>query len=186
MKSQPATNYVIRPGAPDDAQGIAAVHVSTWRHAYKDIVPAQHLANLDEIARAEKWKKMLMARSPHVLVARVGEAIVGWIAFGSSRDEELDASCAEVQAIYMASPFWGQGIGTALMNSACEKLVEEGYAAVVLWVLEDNLAARSFYHRRGFTSDGAAKVVDIGGASLTEVRLKLEIASSSATRSLMR
>ena len=160
----------IRLATIDDAQGIAKVHVATWRDAYKALLPIEYLANLDENARAEKWRKALSAGAPCVLVAVMDDVVVGWIAFGPSRDEDLDSRYAEVEAIYVESDVWSRGIGTALIHAACERLRAKGYGTVALWVLKDNAAACSFYSRRGFERDGAAKLIEIGGAPLMEVR----------------
>ncbi|WP_248557834.1 GNAT family N-acetyltransferase [Paraburkholderia terrae] len=167
----------IRLASIDDAQEIAKVHVATWRDAYKELLPIEYLANLDENARAEKWRKALLAGAPCVLVAVMNGMVAAWVAFGPSRDEDLDSRCAEIEAIYVASDFWSRGIGTALIHAACERLHAKGYCTVALWVLKDNAAACSFYSRRGFEPDGSAKVVEIGGALLTEVRVTREIAT---------
>jgi GNAT superfamily N-acetyltransferase len=166
----------IRLASIDDAQGIAKVHIAAWRDAYKELLPIEYLANLDENARAEKWRKALLAGAPCVLVALMNDVVVGWVAFGPSRDEDLDSRCAEIEAIYVASEFWSRGIGTALIHAACERLRAKGYGTVALWVLKENAAACSFYTQGGFERDGSAKVVEIGGALLTEVRVTREIA----------
>ena len=41
---------MIRRATPDDAPGIAAVEVRTFRHAYADILDPQFLADLEELA----------------------------------------------------------------------------------------------------------------------------------------
>lgn len=38
--------FRIRPATPKDAQGIAWVHVDTWRAAYAGLIPANVLAQL--------------------------------------------------------------------------------------------------------------------------------------------
>jgi ribosomal protein S18 acetylase RimI-like enzyme len=176
MKTSSSFEHEIRPATTADAKGVATVHVDTWRDAYKDIVPSGYLAALDVVTMAERWLKTLTVGVPHVFVAVVNDTVVGWIAFGPSRDDDLESQCAEIEAIYVAPSFWRRGIGTALVNAAAERLYAEGYSAVALWVLRDNMSAQSFYVRRGFQSDGSAKVIEIGGAPLTEVRLKGSIA----------
>ncbi|WP_322032708.1 GNAT family N-acetyltransferase [Paraburkholderia sp. J76] len=172
MKISSSLEHAIRPATTGDAKGIATVHVDTWREAYKDIVPREYLAALDVVTGAERWLKTLTSGTPHVLVAVENGTVVGWIAFGPSRDNNLESRCAEIEAIYVAPPFWKRGIGTALMSAASENLYAKGYSAVTLWVLKDNESAQSFYVQRGFQIDGSAKVIEIGGAWLTEVRLK--------------
>ncbi|MBN3752184.1 GNAT family N-acetyltransferase [Paraburkholderia sp. Tr-20389] len=165
----------IRLATADDADGIATVHVAAWRAAYEALLPVAYLARLDPHSRAEKWRSALLAGAPRVLVAIVNDAIAGWVAFGPARDADLDARCAEIEAIYVASACWNRGIGTALMTAACEMLHVEGYAHIALWVLNDNAAACAFYARRGFARDGFARNIEIGGVSLMEVRLTRDI-----------
>ena len=181
MKTSSSFELEIRPATIADAKGIATVHVDTWRDAYKDIVPSGYLAALDVVTRAERWLKTVTVGTPHVFVAIVNDTVVGWIAFGPSRDDDLELRCAEIEAIYVAPSFWRRGIGTALVNAAAERLHAEGYSAVALWVLRDNKSAQSFYVRSGFQTDGSAKVIEIGGAALTEVRLKGSIADDCET-----
>lgn len=176
MNVSSSFEHEIRPATTADVRGVATVHVDTWREAYKDIVPREYLAALDVVTRAERWLKTLTAGTPCVLVAVVNDAVVGWIAYGPSRDDDLESRCAEIEAIYVAPAFWNRGIGTALMSEASERLYAEGYSEVTLWVLKDNKSAQSFYVQRGFQTDGSAKVIEIGGAALTEVRLKGRIA----------
>jgi hypothetical protein len=48
-------------------------------------------------------------------------------------------------------------------------------AAVSFRVLQGNEVARNFYGLSGFEPDGLAKVIEIGGESLTEVRLQAKL-----------
>ncbi|MEM5421213.1 hypothetical protein [Paraburkholderia ferrariae] len=38
--------------------------------------------------------------------------------------------------------------------------------------MKDNKPAQAFYVERGFQADGSVRAIEIGGAALTEVRLK--------------
>lgn len=175
MATPSSPDHKIRVATLGDAQAIAMVHVATWQNAYQGIVPHGYLAALDVNSRAEKWRDMLLAETPTVLVAVQQEMVVGWIAFGPSRDEDMDQRCAEIEAVYVSPALWKQGIGTTLMNAACERLGADGYSAVALWVLKDNAVAQSFYARRGFEIDGSVKAIELGGASLIEVRLSTKL-----------
>ena len=164
--------YEIRRAITANARCIAELHVATWRDAYRGIVPEDYLTGIDSNAKADRWQSMLEARVPSVLVATLDGTIARWIAFGPTRDGDADTVTAEIEAVYVTSPCWQRGIGTALMQAACTRLLADGYAAVTLWVLDDNLAARCFYARRGFERGGSEEMVEIGGVLLPEVRFR--------------
>ncbi|MEM5421212.1 GNAT family N-acetyltransferase [Paraburkholderia ferrariae] len=132
MKTTSSFEHEIRPATTADAKAIATVHVDTWRVAYKDIVPGGYLAALDAVAGAQRWLRTVMVGTPPVFVAIVSDSVAGWIAFGPSRDHDVDPHCAEIEAVYVAPSFWKRGIGTALMNAASERLHAEGYSTVTL------------------------------------------------------
>jgi GNAT superfamily N-acetyltransferase len=175
MKKPPSRDHVIRSAAIGDAHGIAAVQVASWRDAYKHILPNAYLAGLDETSKAAWWEAALIAGTPYVLVAVRNNMVIGWIAFGVSRDTDHESCCAEIHSIYLRSEWWGLGIGTTLMNAACERLKTEDYSSVTLWVYKANRAALSFYAQRGFKHDGTENVFEIGGVLLNEVRFRADI-----------
>lgn len=160
----------IREARADDAEAIASVHVATWQAAYEGIVPAQFLTALSVEARTEGGRKALEKGRIRVLLAHAGNVPVGWICFGACRDADKDSQWAEVEAFYVLPAFWGQGVGRRLNDAARAVLREAGYKNVALWVLAENLRAKAFYERVGFVADGASKSIEIGGASLAELR----------------
>ncbi|GAA4247772.1 hypothetical protein [Dactylosporangium darangshiense] len=61
----------IRPATVEDAGAVAAVHVGSWRAAYRGIVPQEHLDGLDVARGTEILRRHLAgpARGEDVLVA---------------------------------------------------------------------------------------------------------------------
>jgi GNAT superfamily N-acetyltransferase len=160
----------IREATTSNADAIAQVHVTTWRVAYRGILPAAYLDNLSVDVSAERWHRSLAAGRPRVFVADVDGAIVGWIAFGRCRDADKDAAWGEVEALYVLPEYWGIGVGRRLMELARRKLTDAGYTDVLLWALSANERARAFYSQVGFASDGSSRGIRIAGAPLVEVR----------------
>lgn len=162
----------IRPAAVGDAGDIARIHVETWRHAYKGIVPDSYLDGLSVERRAEAWEKILSESAAGTLVAVDARgAVVGWVSFGASRDED-GQGLGEVFAVYLQAAEWGKGIGSELMAAAERGLAGQGFSAVTLWVLELNSRTRGFYDRAGYRTDGAKKTISLGGKELVEVRYR--------------
>jgi GNAT superfamily N-acetyltransferase len=163
-------DLVVRTAAPDDAEGIARVHTTTWQTAYRGVVPDEVLDGLDPVRRAAFWRRALAepADRARVRVAVDDGEVVGFASVGPARDEDVRASgFAELQAVYVHPSRWGDGTGPALLDAALAGVAAPG---VVLWVLADNPRARRFYERAGFTADGATRVEHVGGRDLVEVR----------------
>lgn len=172
----PAT---VRAATPMDAEGIARVHVASWRAAYRGLVPDAHLDALDVDRRRERWESELCGSSQSVFATLVAvddrSSIVGFARSGPTRDDDLAATgCHEVTAIYTSPGVWGTGVGTSLLAAVTDSL-PSGVPCVALWVLAENARGRRLYERAGFTADGSSKAEDIGGAMLEEVRYRLPI-----------
>jgi len=132
---------VIRRATPDDAAGIAAVEVRTFRHAYADILDPQFLADLDPTSRAEEWREALAQPDRVVFVAELEERIVG---YASVRGD------GSLRMLYVDPVAQGAGVGTRLLGEA------EAAGARELEVFADNGHGIRFYEARGWRDDGDA------------------------------
>jgi GNAT superfamily N-acetyltransferase len=154
---------VIRPGTPEDAEGVARVHVETWQAVYAHVLPHERLHALSIEQRADQW------RSQPPVVAEVDGEIVGFVSVGASRDEDADG---ELYAIYVLPDHWSTGVGRALMEAGEAELRRLGHRDVVLWVLDDNPRARRFYELAGWATDDSARGIEIFGLEVPEVRYR--------------
>jgi ribosomal protein S18 acetylase RimI-like enzyme len=161
----------IRPALPGDARIIADVHVHTWQAAYRGVVPDAYLEALSVDKREAAFREALSNGSPEIWVADSQSGVIGWIAFGASRDADATPTVGEIEAIYVSPSHWSSGTGRSLWTIARARLIEREFAYVTLWVLEDNQRAIRFYSSAGFAPDVASrKHISIGGKSLWEVR----------------
>lgn len=161
----------IIPALPEDARGIAEVHVRSWQRAYRDILPADFLSALSVEKRQTMWAESLARGFPEILVAKLNDEIVGFVACGPSRSQNATPDCAEIWAIYLAPEVWGSGFGRALWFAARERLMQKGVRSLHLWVIAANLRAIDFYVAAGFVVDtGPPKHVTLGGAQVEELR----------------
>lgn len=161
----------IRPAVESDALGVAKVHVYTWQVAYRGVVPDSYLGSLSVSNRESAWRESIIRGSPELWVAEWNSEIIGWAAFGPSRDGNADGSVGELEAIYVTPSFWKKGLGRSLWLTARRRLVERGFTSVTLWVLRDNLRAIQFYRAAGFDEDTASeKEIVRAGQKLREVR----------------
>jgi len=161
---------MIRRATLEDAAAIAAIHVRTWQAAYAGIVPDDFLAGLSKEKRKEFWGRELADNQSIVVTAVEKGAVVGWASGGASRDPDAAKCVSEVYAIYISPENWAQGVGTQLMRRIEEEI--SPCSVITLWVLAQNQRAIAFYRKLGYAPDGAEKIVQLGGISLSEVRFR--------------
>jgi ribosomal protein S18 acetylase RimI-like enzyme len=155
----------VRRATPDDARGIAEVHVDTWRAAYVGVMPQATLDALD----VDERQRYVAAEGFAVFVAEREARIVGFVSVGSCR--ELDGT-GELFAIYVHPDAWGTGAGLALMDASVDWLAAR-WPEAVLWVAEENPRARRFYERYGWSA-GTSRIEEVTpGAAIPEVLHRL-------------
>lgn len=164
----------VRAATPDDAPGIAHVHVTSWQRAYRGVLPAVHLDTLSVPLRTEFWATFLAdvpARSRlHVAEGPDGD-VIGFVGTCPSRDADCDPeTTGEVAAVYVLDEHWGDGTGTALLVAGVEGLRADGFTEATLWVLADNPRAHGFYEREGWARDGAERREVFADHRVAEVR----------------
>lgn len=165
-------SILVRPAVPEDAAAVAEVRVSSWRAAYRGIIPGRVLDSLDPAAAAERTRSAL-ADPAHPFRLRVAErdgVLTGFTITGPYRGTDAAPGAGEVLAIYVHPDHWSTGSGRVLMVDALERLSEAGLSPVLLWVLRDNARARRFYERAGFAPDGAEQFYSAGGVPIPEIR----------------
>lgn len=157
----------IRPATLDDPEGLARVHVDTWRAAYRGIVPDATLDGLSYARRAEQWREILLRATGTAitLVAEDDGQVVGFASAGPARmgPESYDG---ELWGLYVRPEYQGRGLGRQLTVAAAEWLRAVGYRSMLVLVLTDN-PARAFYEHLGGRYVGEASI-NIGGADLRE------------------
>jgi GNAT superfamily N-acetyltransferase len=156
----------IRLATPEDAEEIARLHVHTSLTAYQPILGDDYSGD-DLEERVDLWRRMLQGdhslawpppEKTYVAILEDGEGgtIAGFCSVGASRDEDA-AEAGEVYMLYVSPDRWRGGIGGLLFDAGVRYLTDRGFPELLLWVLEGNQPARSFYERHGWVTDGAVK-----------------------------
>jgi GNAT superfamily N-acetyltransferase len=172
---------MIRSAKIEDAEKIAAIHVSAWQSAYKGILPAHVLVSLSVEERVHMWRDVISEQHGTVLLAIAPQGEVGWISFGPSRDED-GREKPEIYAIYVLPQFWHHAVGRGLLDEAERRLLGHRFIASTLWVLEKNSRARLFYEARGYQLDMIRKETRIGESLFTELRYEKTLANCGSSR----
>ena len=160
----------IRRADVSDADGIAEVHVRSWRDAYSDLLPPAEFDKRPVELRTEEWNARLSDPDFVVSVATADKQVLGFVGVRSAQEEDaVSSATGELVYLYLVEDAWGQGIGRKLLEVGLDCLARRGFDRAVLWVLRDNERARRFYEANGWTHDGGSKDC-FGGADAPAVR----------------
>lgn len=165
----------VRPAVVEDATRIAEIHVGSWQVAYEGVLASEFLEGLSIPSRQEWWRRRLSnpVNQAEVLVVEKSGEVVGFASVGPSGGAE-----GEVYAIYVAPEVFRLGVGRQLIAAGEASLGRAGFDEAILWVLEANERARSFYEAVGWRFDDALKLEEIGGVQVTEVRYRKRVDAS--------
>jgi ribosomal protein S18 acetylase RimI-like enzyme len=137
----------IRKAELKDAAAIADVHHDAWRGAYSGIIPHRALTRMVN-RRGPDWWANAIRRSATVLVIEIGGKLAGYATIGRNRARELSQQ-GEIYELYLRPEYQGIGLGSRLFAAARKKLAASGLRGLVVWALEENTGALSFYEGAG-------------------------------------
>ncbi|MFB6271037.1 MAG: N-acetyltransferase family protein [Halobacterium sp.] len=165
----------VRPiESPTDLQGVNRVNVRAWREAYDGILPDALLDGRSvEIPREDATGQFdrIRERIGCFLVAEDGNGEIRgyvYVRWGDDTKGFVGEDAAGLKEIYVEPDYWGDGIGTHLLEHALDRL-PDSVEAVRLEMLSGNDVARGFYESHGFEQvdttqfelDGEAYPTDI-------------------------
>lgn len=137
----------------------------SWKYAYKNIIPQSYLESIP----AGHWASNLDKDGMNTIVLIEDDRYVGTSSYCKSRFSEF-SNFGEIVSIYFLPQYIGKGYGKLLMAAAVGELEQLGFDEIFLWVLEDNLRARKFYEKEGFTPSGNYLEDSIGQKELREMQ----------------
>lgn len=112
---------------------------------------------LDKLAK-DYFEKTIVSNTPHILVAKIQNKVVGFITFDEKRSdlsgiEAFASNCSsyvEVIDLFIDEEFRGKNIGKSLMEKAEEYCQKVGLHKILVEVAAANIGAQSFYKKLGF------------------------------------
>ncbi len=140
----------IREATPADAPGIQEIARRSCHAAYDDLLGESAVRDLvaswydperlvtDDIRPGDR---------PLFVADRAG-TLVG---FAEARPAEVEDRLAHLYRIYVAPEWWGDGVGSALLDRLEAVLAEQGFDRLRVSVLADNDIGVQFYERKAFT-----------------------------------
>jgi ribosomal protein S18 acetylase RimI-like enzyme len=151
MNAQPPIGPYVRPARPDDAEGIATVHVKSWQEAYVGMLPQEVLDRQSVPARYRTWSAYLSKPSQHRWVYVAIDPATGIVGFAEAARcrPTLSGPAFEIPVLYILRSHARRGLGRRLMHALATAMEGQGGGAIALWSLADNRPARAFYEAIG-------------------------------------
>jgi GNAT superfamily N-acetyltransferase len=182
----------VRAATAEDVPEIARIQIETWRTGYARLLPPAVLAAATpELAVAEWTAAVLRPPSPRhrVLVARDQDWTVGFVALGPAGQADVAADRAEepsdrngdppgtgVLLTLLVEPRWSRrGHGSRLLAAAVDHFRADGIDRAVVWVVEGDVAATTFYESAGWRRDGAVRRLVDDGHTVREARFHVSL-----------
>ncbi|MGU3330629.1 N-acetyltransferase family protein [Methylobacterium mesophilicum] len=143
-------DIIYRAARETDAQTIAAIHVASWRNAYRSILDPAFLAGPIEEDRLSHWLGKF-SRPASDFQVDVASTIDGTLVGFTATHRNLDRRWGSlVDNLHVLPEMRGRRIGEVLLRSAARKLAAQQAAeGLHLWVFEANEPALRFYERLG-------------------------------------
>lgn len=156
----------VRRADPQDARDIAGVHRKVWISSYAGLIPHKPLVHMIERRREDWWRRATRGPST-LLVLEVAGKIAGYATIGANRIKALKQE-GEIYELYLLPEYQGIGLGSYFFRECRAILRALNMTGLVVWCLEDNDHAVTFYRAMG-GMDVAEGMEDFDGRSLKKL-----------------
>lgn len=154
----------IRTATPEDAEGVRTVAEESWEADYPEILSSESIQEgLDEWYSVSGIEDAIERSYSRTLVAQRDGSVAGFV----HAIWDVEKGDGHVLRLYVHPDHRGRGIGTDLLEAACEELFDSGADCVRAMVLEANDVGNEFYSDFGFEHVDTEEI-DIGGEAYRE------------------
>lgn len=145
---------MVRHATMEDISRIAEIIVFGKRVAYRSIFQNDYFSfnELQVLSIIDEFRANL-AMINNFLV--YDDGIVRGVINRMNKGDET-----EICELYVEPFFKRIGIGNELMNTLVKEAGKEGKKRIFLWVIKENLPARSFYEKNGFVPTGEEQLIE--------------------------
>lgn len=137
----------IRGAVPADIPAILRVAEQGWNATYEDFLAQETIDTaMSEWYTPDTTRELIEREDTAYFVADRRGDVLGYVSGGPSDEEAV----ATLGAIYVHPDYWGEGIGTALLDEFETFCCQRGYEAIQFGVLAENDVGVSFYRKHGY------------------------------------
>ena len=141
---------------PETPAVLSDIMSAAWRSAVhgilSDVIIEQYTQK--DICCA-MFREILTSRQGHMYLAFLEEKPVGLLYWTSAFP-----TGSHLEALLTIPDAWGRSVGAALMKTALEDMDSAGCQTVHVWPFSENLRARRFYEKCGFSPSGNIRFID--------------------------
>ena len=141
----------IRKVEISDVNTLAYIQTESWKSAFNTILSKEDLDKYTDINKAIELYDILLneniANGFILMIDEKPHCIAYW---DKARDEKIEGY-AELICIHSLCNNWSRGYGKKMMDFILKDIKNSGFNKVMLWVFEENIRARKFYEKNGFT-----------------------------------
>lgn len=141
----------VRPATTDDRDAIVAVFLACWKESYAGVLPQAVIDAMTDDRARTLWTHLLSEDAGTVVVAEVGQAVVGVTRYAT------EDRIGVVHSLYVSPRTQGMGVGTRLLHQAADAMTAGGRRSLRLWVFAANTPSIAFYRSRGWLPDGGTR-----------------------------
>ncbi len=146
-------NVMILQATEADIPSIQAVAAESWQATYGHIFTPTFITDyLAAAYSAENLRRSLQSTRSIFLIAKADEQVVGYCQLGLGGQGRHENG-SELYRIYLLPSYWGQGIGTHLLQQAEAWLRTQGETGYFCHVHGQNAVGKAFYLKAGFVHD---------------------------------
>jgi len=160
---------LIRPAEPRDCAALARVQVTSYRSAYRGVLPDDFMDRLDVEEQTQDWLNRLRERPAEVaqVAERIpGAGVIGYVLTRALPNEQGRAFDGEITALHVVPDQRRRGVGSRLLLAGAEQLARQGCRSVTLQAVEEH-DARALYERLGALHVGNVQA-NAHGVSVTK------------------
>ena len=161
-----------------DVRAVVRINVTAMRAAYDDLLSADVLEQFDPDPPDEavrEYAARLREGQNGIVLADIDGAARGYSYFrwGGDTKSFVGPNEAGLKEIYVEPGYWGEGVGTALLERGLDSL-PASIERVKLEMLNGNDLGHRFYDARGFERTGSSEF-EIGDESYPTAIYTLEL-----------
>ena len=164
--------FRLRLAGRDDAASVAALHVASWRSAYRGIFSDDYLDGPVEGERLALWQDRLRHPRPRQVVVLAENLDGGLVGFACGFVDQDPDWGSFINNLHVMPDRKGGGVGRALMRDLFHRFSEvEPERPVHLFCLEDNHAAHGFYESLGGQVVERTLSIEADGSACADLRI---------------
>lgn len=153
----------IRRATTADIPAVQSVAEASWEHDYPELLSRETAVDgVHEWYSEDRVETEIDEEDSLVLLAERNDDVAGFVHAAWSGDE------GDVLRVYVDPDHRGDGVGSALLESAVASLFERDIERVRAMVLSENEAGNQFYRDHGFENVGDTSKTEIAGERYEE------------------